>query len=69
MAKQRWRCTTKPRGSCPEECERIFEGSENTKQAAKDAAEQACQDAGCHTPGGDPHSCNCGHTTCRMLPN
>ena len=42
MAKQRWRCTTKPHGDCPEGCDHAFEGHGATKREAKDAAERGC---------------------------
>jgi hypothetical protein len=66
--KPRWKCTTKPRGDCPDNCQEVFTGYGATKDDAKDDAEGKCQDEGCHTPGGKK-SCNCGHTTCIKLPN
>ena len=66
-------CTTKPRGCCPPQCQQPFVGygydrnEEIAYRQAKGAAERACQNAGCHTPGGKPFNCNCGHTTCRKL--
>jgi RHS repeat-associated protein len=66
--KDKWRCTTKPRGSCPAQCQIPYVGFGRTKEAAKDASEGSCQAAGCHTPGGKPYNCNCGHTTCTKLP-
>jgi hypothetical protein len=41
----------------------------DTRQEAYDAAFGACVDAGCHTPGETPYSCNCGHVTCTERPN
>lgn len=64
-----WRCTTKPREKCPAHCHTIFVGYGDTEREAKDASEGACQAAGCHTPGGKPYNCNCGHTSCRRQPN
>jgi hypothetical protein len=63
MAKPRYKATTKPRGNCPTQCRRRFFGFGQTWRAAKRQAEQRCQAAGCHTPGGTPHACDCGHTT------
>jgi len=67
--RHKWRCTAKPRGCCPEGCDRPFPGYGDTYRAAYDAAFAACTNAGCHTPGEKPHSCNCGHITCRKSPN
>src|SRR5438128_6465499 len=61
--KRRWKCTTKPRGNCPNQCKRVFTGFGATKQDAKSSSEKSCQTAGCHTPGGQPHNCQCGHTS------
>jgi hypothetical protein len=61
---RRWKCTTKARGTCPQQCQRVFTGTGSTREEAKDASEGACQAAGCHTPGGQPHNCQCGHTGC-----
>jgi hypothetical protein len=63
MAKPRYKATTKPRGSCPAECRKRFFGFGPTWRDAKRQAERRCQTAGCHTPGGTPHACDCGHTT------
>lgn len=67
--RKRWKCTTKPRGSCPAQCQNIFTGFGDTRREAKKEAEGACQKAGCHTPGATPHACECGHTTCYREPN
>jgi hypothetical protein len=40
-----------------------------TYEEAKAASEGACQAAGCHTPGGKPFACDCGHTTSYQKPN
>ncbi len=61
---RRWKCTTKPRGTCSADCQKVFTSFGATKQAAKRSSESACQDAGCHTPGREPHNCDCGHTSC-----
>src|SRR5205085_1804877 len=68
-AKQRWKCTTKPRGTCPAQCQSAFSALGPTKRTAKDASEALCQAAGCHTPGGQPHNCQCGHTWCHRRAN
>lgn len=65
--RRRWKCTTKARGTCPEQCHTVFTGFGPTKQDAKEASEGACQSAGCHTPAGKPHNCQCGHTGCHPL--
>ncbi len=67
--RKKWRCTAKPRGCCPEGCDKPFEGFGDTRKEAYNAAFSACVVAGCHTPGGKPNSCNCGHITCRQKPN
>lgn len=67
--KVRWKCATKPRGKCRQGCSRVFSGTGRTMEEAKVAAETACHEAGCHTPGGPHYNCNCGHTTCIRLPN
>jgi hypothetical protein len=63
---RRWKCTTKPRGTSPAQCQKVFTRLGRTKQEAKDASEGACQAAGCHTPGEKPHNCQCGHTGCYL---
>ena len=68
-AKWRWKCTTKPRGNCPAHCQVRFIGYGLTRESAKQASERACQAAGCHTPGGHPFACDCGHTTSYQRPN
>jgi RHS repeat-associated protein len=65
----KWKCTTKPRGDCPSQCQVVFVGYGATRDAAKAESEGSCQAAGCHTPGGTPFNCNCGHTTCTERPN
>lgn len=67
--KQKFRCTTKPRGNCPPQCQERFIGYGETYEIAKDAAEAACQAQGCHTPGGTPFGCDCGHSVCNERPN
>ena len=62
-----WKCSTKPRGECPAQCCKPFVAYGMTKAETKKAAETACQNAGCHTPGGTPFNCNCGHTTCTKI--
>jgi hypothetical protein len=61
---RRWKCTTKARGICPAQCNKVFTGFGPTKREAKDASEGNCRAAGCDTPGGKPHNCQCGHTGC-----
>ncbi len=67
--KWKWKCSTIPRGVCPAQCLAVFVGYGLTKEAAIAASEGACQAAGCHTPGGSPFNCNCGHTHCIEAPN
>ncbi|MBI3821597.1 MAG: hypothetical protein HY289_02845 [Planctomycetes bacterium] len=71
MAKKKWRwkCTTKPRGNCPPHCKVRFIAYGPTYDDAKRASEEACQAAGCHTPGERPFACDCGHTTGYERPN
>ena len=54
-------------GKLSEKLPTVFAGYGPTKRVAKRASETACQNAGCHTPGGRPHSCNCGHTVAYVV--
>ena len=67
--KSMWKCTTKPRGFCPSQCQTPFVGYGATEAEAKLASEAACSAAGCHTPRGTEgdinYKCDCGHTTCQ----
>lgn len=49
--------------------DKIFVGYGPTFREARANAEGKCQTAGCHTPGGKPYACDCGHSTSYMLPN
>ena len=40
-ARRRWKCTTKARGTCPEQCQQVFSGVGPSKQDAKNASERA----------------------------
>jgi len=46
----------------------IFTVAGATRRAAKKISEDKCKSAGCHTPGGKPYDCNCGHSTLFILP-
>lgn len=68
--KARVRATTKARGECSEECEnRRFIGYGADEDEARADSEGQCHAAGCHTPGGVPYNCCCGHTGFYWLPN
>ena len=68
--KIRVRATTKARRDCPEQCaDRRFIGWGANEDEAKADSEEQCIEAGCHTPGGSPFNCCCGHTTFYWLPN
>jgi RHS repeat-associated protein len=56
----KFRCSAKARGNCPPGCG-IFRATGRTMDECKRRALAACQAAGCHTPGGKPYACDCGH--------
>jgi hypothetical protein len=63
-----WRATTKARGNCSPQCSgKIFVGHGATLRAAKADAEAKCRASECHTPGGKPYSCNCGHSIAYLI--
>ena len=53
----------------PQCSDRVFVGYGRTFREAKAISESKCHKAGCHTPGGIPYNCCCGHSTPYMLPN
>ena len=63
--RDKWRCTAKPRGKCPSQCQQPFTGYGRDRDEAYEAATKACGAAGCHTPRDPvPTKCDCGHVTC-----
>jgi hypothetical protein len=66
--KAKVRATTKARGKCKQGCG-IFVGYGADEDEAKAESEGKCVAAGCHTPGGYPYNCSCGHTSIYWYPN
>jgi RHS repeat-associated protein len=66
--KNKWVCTIKPRGVCPQQCQSVFRGFGPDRHTAESAAREQCYGAGCNTPGGSPYNCQCGHVTCWKMP-
>ena len=54
-------CSIIPRGVCPPGCNQPFHAQAPTFNECRRAAFALCVAAGCHTPGGQPFNCNCGH--------
>jgi hypothetical protein len=48
---------------------KVFTGYGATFREARADSEGKCQAAGCHTPGGEPYACDCGHSISYMMPN
>jgi len=65
---QRWKCTIKPRGVCPPQCQSRFIGVGATREIAERSAREQCYAAKCHQTLPEPYNCNCGHVTCWRLP-
>jgi hypothetical protein len=68
MGKRYFRATVKARHVCSPDCDgRIFEGFGKTPLAARRDARRKCEAAGCHTPGGEPWNCDCGHNFAKLI--
>jgi hypothetical protein len=59
--RQIWKCTIKPRHSCPPQCQHRWIGT-GTRAKAEAEARAKCYAAGCHRP-----PCGCGHLHCWVI--